>query len=72
MLTVCQMSKSKGNVVDPFDQMQKFSTDGLRYFLLKEGVPHFDGSKIFTCFCLINHFASLQNYNYRNSLETLL
>lgn len=47
------MSKSKGNVVDPFDQMQKFSSDGLRYFLLKEGVPHSDGSKIFTCICLI-------------------
>ena len=39
------MSKSKGNVVDPIDQIKKFSSDGLRYFLLREGVPHSDGSK---------------------------
>ena len=40
-----QMSKSKGNVVDPFDRISRYSSDGLRYFLLREGVPHSDGSK---------------------------
>ena len=40
-----KMSKSLGNVVDPFDRLQRYSTDGLRYFLLREGVPHSDSSK---------------------------
>ncbi|XP_064638975.1 methionine--tRNA ligase, mitochondrial-like isoform X2 [Lineus longissimus] len=39
-----KMSKSIGNVVDPFDRMKKYSADGFRYFLLKEGVPHSDGN----------------------------
>ena len=45
--TVChfQMSKSRGNVVDPFDRIERYTSDGLRYFLLREGVPHSDGSK---------------------------
>ncbi|KAJ8031056.1 Methionine--tRNA ligase, mitochondrial [Holothuria leucospilota] len=38
-----KMSKSRGNVVDPFDQLKKYSSDGLRYFLLREGVLHSDG-----------------------------
>ncbi|XP_071838638.1 methionine--tRNA ligase, mitochondrial-like [Apostichopus japonicus] len=38
-----KMSKSRGNVVDPFNQLKKFSSDGLRYFLLREGVLHSDG-----------------------------
>ncbi|CAH1795590.1 unnamed protein product [Owenia fusiformis] len=37
-----KMSKSLGNVVDPFDRIQKYTSDGLRYFLLRNGVPHFD------------------------------
>jgi len=45
MIVSTQMSKSKGNVVDPFDRLEKYSTDGLRYYLLKDGVPHSDGSK---------------------------
>lgn len=45
MIVLTQMSKSKGNVVDPFDRLEKYSTDGLRYYLLKDGVPHSDGSK---------------------------
>ncbi len=39
------MSKSRGNVVDPVRRLEKYTPDGLRYFLLKEGVPHSDGSK---------------------------
>ncbi|XP_041483391.1 methionine--tRNA ligase, mitochondrial-like [Lytechinus variegatus] len=38
-----KMSKSKGNVIDPFDRAAHFTADGLRYFLLREGVLHSDG-----------------------------
>ncbi|XP_067670551.1 methionine--tRNA ligase, mitochondrial-like [Haliotis asinina] len=39
-----KMSKSLGNVVDPTDCMDRYTMDGLRYFLLKEGTPHSDGN----------------------------
>lgn len=39
-----KMSKSKGNVVCPFERAKIYSTDGLRYFLLREGAAHSDGS----------------------------
>ena len=38
------MSKSKGNVLDPNELAEKCGHDGLRYFLLKHGVPHSDGN----------------------------
>ncbi|XP_064383251.1 methionine--tRNA ligase, mitochondrial-like isoform X2 [Halichondria panicea] len=37
------MSKSTGNVVDPFLQIEKYGVDSLRYFLLKEGTLQQDG-----------------------------
>lgn len=37
------MSKSRGNVVNPFHALEGFGTDVLRYFLLKEGSLHNDG-----------------------------
>ncbi|XP_061542721.1 methionine--tRNA ligase, mitochondrial [Phycodurus eques] len=37
-----KMSKSLGNVVDPVERSQAFTTDGLRYFLLRQGVPDSD------------------------------
>lgn len=40
------MSKSKGNVVCPFETAKTYTTDGVRYFLLREGVAHSDGSKL--------------------------
>jgi methionyl-tRNA synthetase len=41
-----KMAKSRGNVINPcLEQAQKFTTSGLRYFLLREGVSHSDGSK---------------------------
>lgn len=42
-----KMSKSLGNVVDPFECITKFTSDGIRYFLLKEGTPHSDSSNYF-------------------------
>ncbi|XP_031626423.1 methionine--tRNA ligase, mitochondrial [Contarinia nasturtii] len=39
-----KMSKSKNNVVDPNKVTAKYTHDGLRYFLLREGVPHSDGN----------------------------
>ncbi|XP_059202134.1 methionine--tRNA ligase, mitochondrial [Centropristis striata] len=37
-----KMSKSLGNVVDPLECSKTFTTDGLRYFLLRQGVPDSD------------------------------
>ncbi|XP_019756667.2 methionine--tRNA ligase, mitochondrial [Dendroctonus ponderosae] len=39
-----KMSKSKGNVVNPMEKSDVFTADGLRYFLLREGVNHSDGN----------------------------
>ncbi|CAL8263717.1 unnamed protein product [Lota lota] len=37
-----KMSKSVGNVVEPVEKSLRFTTDGLRYFLLRQGVPDSD------------------------------
>ena len=37
------MSKSLGNVIDPFELVKKYGTDPLRYYLLSEIVPTEDG-----------------------------
>ncbi|XP_041652877.1 methionine--tRNA ligase, mitochondrial [Cheilinus undulatus] len=37
-----KMSKSLGNVIDPLDRSQMFTTDGMRYFLLRQGIPDAD------------------------------
>ena len=42
-----KMSKSKGNVVCPVERSSTYTADGLRYFLLREGVAHSDGSMYF-------------------------
>ncbi|KAF1769688.1 hypothetical protein GCK72_001505 [Caenorhabditis remanei] len=39
-----KMSKSLGNVVNPNEAMDKFTSEGLRYFLLKQGNPSSDCS----------------------------
>ncbi|BFF90563.1 methionine--tRNA ligase mitochondrial [Drosophila madeirensis] len=39
-----KMSKSKHNVVDPVQAAQQYTMEGLRYFLLCEGVAHSDGN----------------------------
>lgn len=38
-----KMSKSIGNTVDPFELVQKFGTDPVRYFFLRENSPFEDG-----------------------------
>lgn len=38
-----KMSKSLGNVVDPFQLVEKYGTDAVRYFLLREIPPTEDG-----------------------------
>ncbi|MBI4438237.1 methionine--tRNA ligase [Candidatus Uhrbacteria bacterium] len=38
-----KMSKSLGNVVDPFDLVAEYGTDALRYYLLREIPSHEDG-----------------------------
>lgn len=40
-----KMSKSKGNVVDPLERAALYTTEGVRYFLLREAVLHSDGSE---------------------------
>ncbi len=35
-----KMSKSKGNVVDPFVMMEKYGADSLRWYLLNSSQPH--------------------------------
>jgi len=39
-----KMSKSRGNVIDPVERTHRYTADGLRYFLLREGAPHMDGN----------------------------
>ncbi|XP_055378940.1 methionine--tRNA ligase, mitochondrial [Condylostylus longicornis] len=39
-----KMSKSKFNVVDPVERSQYYTMEGIRYFLLREGVAHSDGN----------------------------
>lgn len=48
-----KMSKSKGNVIAPQDLFETYTSEGLRYFLIREGVPHSDGSK-YRIYTLIN------------------
>lgn len=38
------MSKSRGNTIDPLSKIRQCSVDAVRYFLLREGVPHSDGN----------------------------
>jgi len=38
-----KMSKSLGNVIDPFEMSEKYDSDSIRYFLLREIPPFKDG-----------------------------
>ena len=51
-----KMSKSLGNVIDPYDAMRIVGVDGLRYFLMREVPPGLDGN--------FSHEALVSRYNY--------
>lgn len=53
-----KMSKSKGNVISPFEAANDYSEEGLRYFILREAVPQNDASKINHAFIYYISFAS--------------
>lgn len=61
-----KMSKSKGNVVDPFAKIRTSSSDAVRYFLLREGVPHSDGNYS------AKKFANLVNAELADTFGNLL
>ncbi len=60
-----KMSKSLGNVVDPFEIIGKYGVDSLRYFLLREIPPADDGD--FT----IERFEMRHNADLANGLGNL-
>jgi len=45
-----KMSKSLGNVINPFDLVEKYGTDATRYYLLREFAPTEDGDFTFEKF----------------------
>ncbi|RNA25198.1 methionine--tRNA mitochondrial [Brachionus plicatilis] len=60
-----KMSKSIGNVVDPFQILQKYNTDAVRYYLLREGVPGSD------CNLNLENFSKFINVELANTLGNL-
>lgn len=61
-----KMSKSLGNVIDPFKLVEKYGTDAVRFYLLKEIPPFSDGD--FT----ISHFEEVYNASLANGLGNLV
>ncbi|XP_061582041.1 methionine--tRNA ligase, mitochondrial [Cololabis saira] len=61
-----KMSKSLGNVVDPLEHSRMFTTDGMRYFLLRQGVPDSD------CDYTVDKVIKLLNAELADSLGGLL
>ncbi len=60
-----KMSKSAGNVVDPFKLVEEYGTDALRYFLLREITSFEDGD--FT----MERFRDAYNANLANGIGNL-
>lgn len=56
MVDGTKMSKSKGNVIDPFKMKERYGVESLRYYLLREGVPHMDGSESNKCSYFSNDY----------------
>lgn len=61
-----KMSKSIGNVINPFDLVREYGTDALRFYLLREIPPFDDGD--FT----ISRFKEVYNADLANGLGNLV
>ncbi|MCR4264420.1 MAG: methionine--tRNA ligase [Candidatus Roizmanbacteria bacterium] len=61
-----KMSKSIGNVVDPFEMIEKYGVDALRYYLLREIPSHGDGD------FSERRFKELYNADLANGLGNLV
>ncbi|HZX00948.1 MAG TPA: methionine--tRNA ligase [Candidatus Paceibacterota bacterium] len=61
-----KMSKSLGNVIDPYEVVEQYSTDALRYFLLRHIHPFEDSE--FT----VTKFKEAYNANLANGLGNLV
>jgi methionyl-tRNA synthetase len=61
-----KMSKSLGNVVDPFEVVKKYGTDAVRYYLLREISPTKDGD------FSTRRFEELYNADLANGLGNLV
>lgn len=46
------MSKSRGNVVDPFTVMKEYGVDTIRYYLMRDGGISDDGGRILKLFII--------------------
>ena len=65
-----KMSKSLGNGVDPFDVIEKYGTDSLRYFLTTNSAPgldlRFDETKIESSWNYLNKIWNISRYVLMN------
>lgn len=61
-----KMSKSLGNVIDPFDVVKKYGTDATRYYLLREIPTHGDGDFTY------ERFEQIYNADLANGLGNLI
>ncbi len=61
-----KMSKSLGNVVDPFALVEKYGTDAVRYYLLKAILPTADGD------FSVKRFEEVYNADLANGLGNLV
>src|SRR4030042_2405574 len=61
-----KMSKSLGNVIDPFEVVKKYGTDATRYYLLKEIHPFKDGDFSY------QRFEEIYNSDLANGIGNLV
>lgn len=59
-----KMSKSRGNVVNPFEALEDFSTDGIRFFLMARGGLSSDSSEWFIICADLSAYLSINFYRF--------